>query len=383
MRIGVNALYLLPGVVGGTETYLRNLLRHLAVIDQTNEYILFTNRECHGTFGTLPANFRDVLCTIRATSRPKRIFWEQLILPLQLKQHKIDLLFSPGFTAPWALPCRSVVTIHDMIWWHYPENFSRPARLALRLLIPSAAKKADRIIAPSKSTKDEVIRRLGIDRNRISVVYEAPSEGAMKVSNESLIEELLGRLGITRDFILCVSHLAPHKNLQRLIQGFELLWEQYGRREKLVLVGIPWRSAGETMGIIERRALQGKIVVTGWVEQKDLWTLYSAARLFVYPSLMEGFGLPVLEAMACGAPVAASNTSSIPEVAGDAALLFDPLNVEAMAGAMGRVLNDPNLQAAMVKKGYQRIKDFSWETAAWETLEVFVRTRFLRKVSKA
>ena len=176
MRIGINALFMIPGGVGGSETYLRNLITHLGRIDQTNEYVVFTNKESSNTFGLTGSNFREILCPIRAAFRPARVIYEQLLLPLQAERYGIDVLHSAGYTAPAVLPCRSVVTIYDLNFLHYPEDFSWLSALVLRILVPMAARRSDKIITLSKSSMRDIVAALDVPEKKVRVIYPAPSE---------------------------------------------------------------------------------------------------------------------------------------------------------------------------------------------------------------
>ena len=375
MRIGVNALFLIPGKVGGTEVYLRNLLTHLAVIDNKNEYVLFTNKENSGTFKIGQTNFREVLCPIRASFRPARVVWEQLFLPFQVKRYRIDVLHSPGYTAPVMVPCCSVVTIHDMNCFYYPEDFSKLTTFFLKLLVPAAARRSNEIITVSRSSKKDIVQILKIPENKICVIYEAGSSHLsvpIAIKNK-LREKFKERHGIDRKFILAVSVSHPHKNLHRLIEAYDILYKRYQIDRQLLIVGTEGRAQSVLVNLTKERSLEKRIIFTGWIPDEDLSLLYSEAELFVFPSLFEGFGIPLLEAMAHVTPVVSSNTTSLPEVVGDAAFLVDPYNVEEIAEAMYRVLTEENLRVNLAKKGLKRVSQFCWEKTAKETLAVYKR----------
>jgi len=373
MRIGINALFLIPGKVGGSEVYLRNLICHLAKIDRQNEYILFTNRENSGTFQLSQPNFTEVLCPIKASFRPARVLWEQFILPLQAKKYKIEVLHSPGYTAPLLAFCRSIVTIHDMNCFHYPEDFSKLTTFFLKLLVTLAARRSDKIITVSRNSKKDIVQILEISESKTCVVYEA---GSSHLSVPIAIENKVRgkpkqRYGINKRFILTVSVSHPHKNLYRLMKAYDILYRKYQIDCQLVIVGVKGRAQSVLVSLVKELSLQKRVVFTGWIPNEHLSLLYSQADLFVLPSLFEGFGIPILEAMAHGTAVVSSNNASLPEVAGDAALLVDPYNVEEIAEAMHRILTDETLRAALIKKGFNRASQFSWEKTARETLEVY------------
>ena len=377
MRIGINTLFLIPGKVGGSEIYLRNLLRNLTMIDRENEYILFTNMENSGTFKISQDNFREVLCPIRANFRPARVLWEQFVLPFQIKKYKIEVLHSPGYTAPILTSCHSVGTIHDMNYFYYPEDFPRLTTMFLKLLVPLAARRSDKIITVSKNSKKDIVKILKVPESKICVIYEAgSSQLPVPIAVEERVkvrEKFKERYGIDKKFILTVSVSHPHKNLHRLIEAYEILWKKYQIAYQLVIVGIKGRSQSGLVNFVKERSLGKKVIFTGWISNEDLSSLYSEAQLFVFPSLFEGFGIPVLEAMTHGTPVVSSNAASLPEVVGGAALLVDPYSVDEIAEAMHRVLTKENLRANLVKKGLKRASQFSWERTAGETLAVYKR----------
>jgi len=370
MRIGINALFMIPGGVGGSETYLRNLITHLGRIDQTNEYVVFTNKESSNAFGLTSSNFREILCPIRAAFRPARVIYEQLFLPLQAKKHDIEVLHSPGYTAPTVAPCPSVVTIYDLNFLRHPEDFSRLSALTLRVLVPMAAKRCDMIITLSKNSMRDIVTALGVPEGKVRVIYPAASV-PLSEHGGSTMHHLRVRYGIHRRFILCVAASHPHKNLCRLVEAYHTLRKKHSIEHQLVLVGLKGRDHSRLLNLIVELSLEGEVVATGWIPGEHLALLYESADVFVFPSLYEGFGIPVLEAMSHGVPVVASSASSLPEVAGDATMLVDPYRVPEIAAAIQQVLVDPVLRASLVERGYKQAQKFSWEETARQTLSVY------------
>lgn len=380
MRIGINTLFLIPGKVGGSEIYVRNLLKNLGAIDRENEYILFTNKENSGTFGISQDNFREVLCPIKASFRPARILWEQLILPLQVRKYDIDVLHSPGYIAPVIVSCHSIATIHDMNYFYYPEDFSRLPVLFLKVLVLLSARKSDKIITISKNSKKDIVRILKVPESKISIIYQAGDiHSSLMPDENAMTKKLREEYEIDRKFILTVSASHPHKNLHRLIRAYDILRRNHKIEHKLVVVGIRGRAQSLLLELITKLSLQESIIFTGWIPSEDIPLLYSAADLFIFPSLFEGFGNPVLEAMACGTPVVCSNATSLPEVVGDAAILVNPHDIDEMARAMREVLTDTNLRDKLAKKGLRRSKAFSWEETARRTLKVYEETARIGK----
>ncbi len=358
LRIGVNALYLIPGSVGGTEIYLRELLAALAELDQVNEYLVFTNLETQSGLVPKQANFHWKPQAVHARFRPARILWEQIVLPFEAARYRLDVLFNPGFTAPVFSPCRQVTVFHDLQHKRHPEYFRWFDLPFWRLLLWAAAHRSDRLIAVSEATRADLLRFYRVPEERVAVIAHG-------------VEPAFSRLdrSHTESYLLCVSTLHPHKNLPRLIRA-------YGRKKRdfrLVLAGLRGFHAESIERQIEEMGLRDSVQITGWVPREELYSLYERARAFVYPSMFEGFGMPVLEAMAAGIPVACSDIPPLREVAGDAALYFDPLNEDAIAASIERVMSDPHLRDRLAQAGRERARPFTWERCAEQTRQVFLR----------
>jgi len=371
MKIAINTLSIFPGQIGGGETYLVNLLRSLEKIDNINDYYLFVNKKNHYLFPS-SKNFQKIFCQGSENSRPLRISWEQFVLPRQIKDKKIDILFSPANISPvFFLPCKSVLTIQDLCWVHFGEYLPWNERKFLKFLVTKSAKKANKIITPSESTKREIISYLGIKKEKIITIYLAPSEffRADKESNK-IRQKNLPEIG--SEFILTLGTTHHHKNFSRLLEAYLLLKKQNKSfKHKLILAGMPGRAHSEIIEKVKNLKLEKDVIIKGRISDEELKPLYYGADLFVLPSLCEGFGIPVLEAMACGIPVVSSNSTSLPEVVGDAGLLFDPCDINDMIKKIRMVLEDPNFQQELKKKGFERVQNFSWEKAAKQTLETF------------
>jgi glycosyltransferase involved in cell wall biosynthesis len=370
MRIGINALFMIPGEVGGSETYLRNLVAHLGSMGRSNEYVIFTNRESAGTFVHPSSGFKEVHCPVRAAFRPARVLYEQLLLPLQVRQREIDVLHSPGYTAPFVSPCPSVVTIYDLNFLHHPEDFSQPSAMTLRVLVPLAAKRCDLIITLSKKSRRDIVATLGVSGDQVRVTYPAASVALLE-PGRSTIQDLRLRHSISERYILCVAASHPHKNLCTLVEAYQLLRTQHSSEHQLVIVGLKGRDHDRLLELVSELSLENEVVLTGWIPDEQLALLYDSADVFVFPSLYEGFGIPVLEAMLYGVPVVSSNVSFLCEATGDATIAVNPHDSTEMATAIGRVLKDMHLRASLVEKGYQHAQKFSWEETARQTLKVY------------
>jgi glycosyltransferase involved in cell wall biosynthesis len=353
-RIGINALYLIPGGVGGTEIYLRQLLAALASIDRDNEYFIFTNLETGQDLVPAQANFHWKPQSVRARFRPARILWEQTILPVEAARHRLDVLLNPGFTAPVLAPCASVTVFHDLQHKRHPEHFRWFDLPFWKLLLWASAHRSRRLIAVSEATRLDLIRVYRLPPERISVIHHGVDRDFFALDRTH-----------TERFVLCVSTLHPHKNLDRLIRAYSRGKHPW----RLVITGMRGFFADALDALIAELGVQDSVRLTGWISRDELLQLYAGAHAFVYPSTFEGFGMPILEAMAAGIPLACSDIPPLREVAADAALFFDPLNEDAIADALHRIATDEALREQLAQAGPERAQKFSWEKAAQETLD--------------
>jgi glycosyltransferase involved in cell wall biosynthesis len=343
VRIGVNALYLIPGGVGGTEIYLRRLVEALDALPG-HEFIVFTNRE------TGPLGRRFVETGVRAEFRPGRILYEQAALPSLLRKHRIDVLLNPGFTAPVAAGCPQVTVFHDLQHLRHPEYFRRFDLPFWRLLLWAAVKRSRRLIAVSEATRDDLVRFYGVDPAHVAVVHHGVEPAFFEI----------GRRREDGGYLLCASTTHPHKNHERLLSAFRRLLEEQPRL-RLVLTGVKGFRDERVAALA--RSLGGAVELKGWVPREELHELYRRASGFVYPSLFEGFGMPVLEALAAGLPVACSGIEPLRSLSGGHALLFDPGSEDAILSAL-RALADGRTPAG----GPEWASRFTWEKAARQTL---------------
>jgi glycosyltransferase involved in cell wall biosynthesis len=368
MKIGINLLFLLPKIVGGTETYAVSLLEALGRADRENEYAIFVNKEAAQWHVPEQPNFHKVVCPIHAKSRLLRYAWEQLILPLQAKRCGIDVMHSLGYVQPLRLPCKSVVTIHDMNFRNLGHAMSPAKRVALRYFVSRSARRADHILTVSEFSKSQIVDVLGVPPKKVTVTYNAPKTRGSSVAS---LEELTTHCGVRPPYVMGLSGLSPHKNMSTLIRAFSDLRERGFPDLQLVLVGHRPPGDQSTAGWMGSCGDSSGIVFTGYVADPVLASLYTHAALFVFPSLYEGFGIPVLEAFSCGVPVVCSNAAALPEVAGDAALLFEPRDARALADVMARVLTDGDLAGDLRERGRRRVELFSWAITARKTLEIY------------
>lgn len=364
IRIGINALYLIPGGVGGTEIYLRSLLLAFRGLDDGNHYVVFANRECGVELA--PPGFQTVVLPVQASNRPWRILCEQTGLPLEARRHHIDVLLNPGFTAPLFPPCPQVTVFHDLQHKRHPEHFRWFDLPAWRLLLRGAAWRSNAVVASSEATADDVRRFYSVPDHRLHVVHLGVDERFFEIGRRP-------RSRAAPPYILCVSTLHPHKNVERLVRVFARFHAAHPEF-RLVLAGMRGFHTGEVEREIRERGLHGAVHITGWIPREDLYRLYRDARAFVYPSTFEGFGIPVAEALAAAIPLACSDIEPLRTVAGDAAMLFSPDDEPAMGAALEAVALDDALRARLEIAGPGQAARFTWRNCAVNTLRVLVQT---------
>jgi len=356
MRIGVNALYLIPGGVGGTETYLRALLIALAEIDAVNEYFLFTNVETGAGLAPAGANFHHAPQAVRAVSRPARLIWEQTRLPLAARRLQIDVLFNPGFTSPLVAGCPQVTVFHDLQHKRHPEYFRWFDLPAWNFFLAGSARAARLLLADSEATAADLDRFYGVGR-KVRTVPLGVSQEFLAIAARRRPEAI----------VLGVSTLHPHKNLDGLMRAFAL-FRKTRPEYRLVVCGIHGFFTEQLRVLREELGLGESVEFPGWIPKADLHDLYARAMAFVYPSRFEGFGLPVLEALAAGVPSACSRVEPLDSLAGDAALKFDPDNTAEMAAAIERLVSDAALRDRLAAAGPARAAQFGWQKTARLTL---------------
>ncbi len=366
MRIGIDATAL-PSQLYGAGNYIVNLIQALPKADFGNEYVIFTKPSHASLF---EGHGRPQIVQARLASRVLRVIWEQSALPLLARRHHLSVLHSPHYTLPLFASCKTIVTFHDMTFFLYPQLHRLYKKIFFRTAIRLSARRANAIIADSESTRQDILKILQVDPRKVTAIPLGVSPEFKPARSETAIEEIRRRFHLPDHILLYVGVLEPRKNLATLIRAYAQL-VQRGVDHFLVIVGRKGWMYKDLFRAIENLGLTGRIIFTGYVPEEDLPFLYNAADLFVYPSLYEGFGLPVLEAMACGVPVITSNVSSMPEIVGNAGLLQNPHNTDEWADAMQRVLTDRTLRDTLAHKGLERSKLFSWERTARETLAVY------------
>ena len=361
MRIGINALFLIPGGVGGTEVYLRNLLAALALAPRNHQYVVFLNQETDASLLPPHPAFLPIQTGVRAVSRPSRILYEQHLFPLAARRAHIDVMLNPGFTAPLFLHCPNVTIIHDLQHHHHPEYFKPADLLAWRFFVWSAARFSAQVITVSPASTEDVI----------NVYKRSPQH--VHTAEPGVEPALFDLTNHPEPLILCVSTLHPHKNIERLIDAFALFHPRHPEYT-LVLAGMRGFHTQAVESRIAGHQLQSKITLTGWIPRPEILALYARAQFAVFPSTFEGFGIPVVEALAAGVPLITSDIRPMKDIAQGAALLFPPNDTQALLAAMEAYAASPALRAANVARGRPLARNYSWHRTAQITLNTLEHT---------
>lgn len=365
-HIGLNALLLSLSADyrgAGANSYIYHLLRHLDKMDGQYHYTAFLSDRRFATGGRMALYF----ARWPAYGPVARIMWEQIVQPVILRQKRIDLVHGLAFVTPLLSPCPTVVTIFDLSFLRFPESFRQANRTYLRLFTSLSARRARRVIAISEHTKRDVVHLLGIPAEKVEVIY-CGVETNFYPRPVAEVQAFRQQRGLPERFVLFVGTLEPRKNVRRLIEAYAQI-RNLG--VKLVIVGGKGWLYDDIFASVERLGLSDEVLFAGYVPAEELPFWYNAAKLFVFPSLYEGFGLPPLEAMACGTPVISSDAASLPEVVGEAGLMVAPQDVDGLAEAMRQVLGDQGLREQLRERGLQQARQFSWEKIAQQTITVY------------
>lgn len=363
MRVGIDAR-LVYYSQAGIGQYIIHLVNGLAQVDTENEFILLQSRKDDSGILEQP-NFRRV-----SLWTPSHHRLERFSLNVELMRLGLDVLHSPDFIPPHRPNCKSVITVHDLAFLLYPHFLTRESARYYGH-IDDAVRWTDHIIAVSESTKRDTLQHLGVPEDKITVVYEAANPIFRPVDREEAREHVRSRHGVDGPYVLFVSTIEPRKNVPTLLRAAWQLMQCYKEDIRVVLAGGKGWLFEDAFAVVEELELDSKVHFLGRVSSEDLLYLYNAAEMLAHPAFYEGFGLPPLEAMACGLPAIVANIASLPEVVGDAGLLIDPHDVDELTVAMWRVLNDNGLRQEMQEKGLRQASLFSWERAARETLEIY------------
>lgn len=368
LHVGINGRSIFRQLTG-VQHYARELTHALLALKAEDvTYTVFAGRE--GRSGAEPGLPLST-SPFPADSPGRGMLWEQTMLARQARKAGVDVLFNPANVAPLLSPVPSVVTIHDLAFLLFPQFFSRSFAAYYRSLVPRIARRAAAIITVSQSTREDLESRLGIPSHKIHVIPNGVSRSFRRRITKKEKEEVRSRYGLPAKYFLSISSLEPRKNLKGILTAYRLLPEEVTREQGLVLVGAGNRIFSDPeLADDLARMKPGSVHTPGYIPNEELPVFYRMATALVFPSFYEGFGLPLLEGMASATPVIASNISSLPEVAGHAAVLIDPGNVEELAAAMELVATDSGTRNLLVERGKKRAAGFTWEKTAAQTLEV-------------
>jgi len=367
MKVGIDSRAAIWYRGTGMGTYTYQLIRNIYLIDKKNDYHFFLpNERFQGTDPLTSGVFQSI-------SQTKDIFWETVIGAETINPEGVDVYHVPqnGIGLPPKKICPTVVTVHDLIPYVL-ENTVGPGYLKIfRKEMPRILEEADHVITVSEHSRKDLQKIMGLPEGRITVIYEAPESTYKPIKREVAKARIENKYGIKEHFILYIGGFSPRKNLRGLVSAFNKIYKDLKSPYKLIILGRKSRDYLGLLQMVERLDLNEWVLFPGFVPVQDLPFFYNASDLFVYPSLYEGFGLPPIEALACGTPTITSNNSSLPEVVGDAAVLIDPYDSLDLATAMHRVLTEPDLEQELRKKGPKRAGSFSWTKTAAQTLKVY------------
>ena len=364
--VGIDA-HVLGDHSGGNESYYRNLINHMKADEQIRLVVFVQPDYDIGQIGGE--------CDIVRFKSHNPLVRNFIEIPRMVYDYKIDILHMQYFI-PFYVPCKVIVTIHDISFEHFKGIFTRKDYITQKLLIPYAAKHSDMIFTVSEFSKRDIIKHYHVSEEKVVVTYNGAADVYTSLTSSGLDSDVhqkkvLEDYGISTSYILSVGNLQPRKNLQRLLQAYAKFCEYIGSSIQLVIVGKKAWMYDELFAEIENSKLVRQIILTDYVEEENLAVLYSNALFFVYPSYFEGFGIPVLEAMCCGVPVATSNCTSLPEVVDDAGLLFDPYSVDDICEKMMELYQNKELCAQLVQRGIERAAKFSWVQTAQSVMDSY------------
>ena len=364
MKIGINGRFLVAKQTG-VQRAAYNLVKTLVEVDQENQYVLFTGRSQLNNSDWDGGNVKVVASNLQGGENFKNHYWEQITLPRLCRKYNIDILHSPANMAPLFYRGKSIVHIHDLCFVVNPQWYSFPFHTVYNLIVPRLARRATKVITNSNNSRNDLLQFCKVDADKVSLIYWAVDTHFLTGEKQPPTKELQAG-----QYILYVGSLEPRKNISTLVKAFEQLRSADSTlKPKLVLIG------GESPLFADMRVKIQKfhddVIFKGFVDDEELKDYYRGAAVVAYPSLYEGFGLPPLEAMASAVPVVTSNTSSLPEVVGDAALMVDPYDVDELASTLARVLKDADLREDLSRRGLERVKRFNWYRVARNILGIY------------
>ena len=350
----------------GISIYSINLMKSVLKLDRENEYLfLYADPSRVGTFGSYP-NLREQILPTKF-----KLIWDQFSVPRAAKRFGADIIFNTKFSVPLLSRAKSMLVLHGSEWYVHPEFYSRLDMIYNKILFPVYCGKASAISSVSQTSATDIINFLKLDPGKVHVVHSSIAEHFNTVTDSQALSTCREKYDLPDKFILFVGKIYPGKNFGNIVRAFKKISDNADGDLRLVSVGdMRWRYKPE-LQLVRELGLADKIHFPGWVDQHDLPTIYSLADCFLFPSYYEGFGIPLLESMACDCPVVTANTGSCPEIAADAALYADPNDPDEIAEQVLRVLRDDILRQEMIRLGRERVKDFSWDRAGRMTIDIF------------
>lgn len=352
--------------------YVKNLVYHLTKLDSQNQYFLLFDRNgvSEKEIGfSLPGNFKIV-----AILPSYKLLWTMYSMPKWIKKNTIDVLHVQYITPLW-LPGRTklITTIHDVSWKFFPLYIKRSDLFFLNILIPLSIKRANKVITVSHTSREDIIKIYKLSPGKVVSIYNGVDKELFNNTNDIVTTKIIQKYKLPEKYIFYVGTLQPRKNIPALIRAFNVLITKYNIPDiKLVVGGGKSHNYDERIdSVIKQYGLENKIIPAGYIDQRDLPYLYKLAKVFVFPSLYEGFGIPVIEAMACGTPVVVADKSCLPEVAGQAGLAVDPAQTEKFADTIYKALSDEKIRKELISKGYERAKEFDWKNTAQQTFIIY------------
>jgi glycosyltransferase involved in cell wall biosynthesis len=364
MRIGIMLRHY-EQQEGGVKVYTKRLLPLLFSYGTQHQYVLiYQNSKLLGTYVQYP-NVEEV-----AVGIPGTVTWDQIAVPWVARKKRLDVIFNPKFTIPFLAKAKKMFVLHGSEWFVIPEHFLRHDRWYFNTFVPLYCRHADAFIAVSNAVKADVVKHTGIDPRKVFPIHNGFDPVLFQpVRDPERLRAVREKYRLPQRFILWCGQIESRKNVARLLRAFARIKDEFPHQ--LVLAGEQRWSTRTELQVMQELHLEDRVLFPGWIDHGDLPAVYSLAEFFAFPSLYEGFGIPLIEAMACGCPIVTANTCAPPEVLDGSGCLVDPLDVEEIAAGMKKVLLDPELRARMIARGMERSKAFSWEQCARQVLAVF------------
>ncbi len=381
MKIGIEAQRIFREKKHGMDIVVLELIRHLQKIDLKNNYVVFVKPGPDNSCIKETANFKIVL--LSGGIYP---VWEQFVLPKAVEKENCDILHCTSNTAPLSINIPLVLTLHDIIYMESLSFFTKGAslyqkfgNLYRRIIVPRIVKKTDKIITVSKFEKKRIVEYFGLNNDKLSVVYNGVGRHFVKINEQSKNQLIKNKYKLPDKFIFFLGNTDPKKNTLRVLKAYELYLRKSSKKLPLVVSDFNKKILKQSLSKINAENIIDNIYLTGYISNMDLPAVYSQSELFLYPSLRESFGIPIIEAMACGVPVITSNTSSMPEISGEAAVLINPFNVQEITNAMITIEDNLESRNHLIQTGLKQAEKFLWEIMAQKVLNIYQKIEQLKQ----